>query len=160
MMKRVFAVAAASLVLLAAVAQAQSQRRPQAFDRLAPVSTPSAPPLTCKANKMYACGASGCDVEDHPNGLPVEFELKTAEGKGYLCTYTYCRSFTLMGWRGRPKATGLVWSSQSGSTPPADRTPEYDYTLTIAEDWRSFTLAAPGNGMVSGFTGVCERPAR
>jgi hypothetical protein len=146
----IMAALAASAVVTAGVlagpaAQAQQAER-QAFNRLAPSLAPTAPPLSCQANKMYSCGPAGCDVEDHPTGLPVQLDLKTAEGKGYLCTFTYCRSFTLMGWRGRPKATGLVWSSQSGSTPPGDRIPVYDYALTIAEDWSGFTLAAPGNG--------------
>lgn len=149
-----------ALVLgLIAVAEAQTRRAPQAFDRLTPVVTPGAPALSCQANKLYACGVNGCDVEDHPTGLPVQIDLKTAEGKGYLCTYTYCRSFTWMGWKDRAPLTGLLWSSQSGSTPPYDRKPTYDYTLTIAEGWGSFTLAAEGNGMVSGFTGACKPAA-
>jgi hypothetical protein len=162
MFKRTMMKAIAPLLVLAAFAvvagshaAAQTQQR---FDRLTVVRALDGPPLSCKANKMYSCSAAGCETEDHPTGLPVEFEMKTAEGKGYLCTYTYCRSFTLMGWRGRPAASGLVWSSSSGSTPPADSRPAYDYTLSLAEDWGSFTLAAAGNGAVSGYTGTCSRP--
>lgn len=161
-MKRAWIMAGllASAVLLSApTAEAQQGRGGHAYTRLAPATTPGAPPLSCQATKMYSCGPLGCTVEDHPEGLPVQLDLKTAEGKGYLCTYTYCRSFTLMGWRGRPAATGLVWSSQSGSTPPEDRIPAYDYLLTIADDWRGFTLATPGGGAVSGFTGTCAPPA-
>jgi hypothetical protein len=141
--------------VLAAPALGQSG---QPFARLAPATQAGAPPVSCQATKLFSCGEKGCEVEDHPTGLPVQFELKGAEGKGYLCTYTYCRSFTLMGWRGRPKGTGLTWSSASGSTPPLDKTPDYDFHLTMAEDWKSFTLAGIGNGGVSGYTGQCKKP--
>lgn len=153
-MRIVFFLSLAGLLL---AGQALAQAAP-AHTRLSPATQAGAPPVACKANKMFSCGPSGCEVEDHPSGLPVEFDLKGAEGQGYLCTYTYCRSFTLMGWRGRPKGTGLTWSSASGSTPPLDKTPEYDFHLTMAEDWKSFTLAGIGNGGVSGYTGQCTRP--
>jgi hypothetical protein len=128
-----------------------------AYNRLAPVNTPAAPSLSCQATKLFQCGASGCEVEDHPTGLPVQITLNTARGRGEVCTYTFCSSFTLMGWRGRPQATGLVWAAQSGSNPPADRTPSYSYVLSISEDWQTFTLTSPGNGGVSGYSGACKK---
>ncbi len=158
---KLWAIAAAFAALAAQPALAQ--KRPakpaqQSYTSLVSALTPGAPPLSCQANKMFTCGPSGCEVEDHPTGLPVQFELKGADAKGYLCTYTYCRSFTLMGWRGRPKGTGLTWSSASGSTPPNDKIPDYDFTLTMAEDWKSFTLASIGNGQVGGYSGQCKAP--
>jgi hypothetical protein len=158
---KIWAIAAmcAALAVQPALAQKRPAKpAPQSYTSLTPAITKDAPPVSCQANKMFSCGATGCDVEDHPTGLPVQFELKGADAKGYLCTYTYCRSFTLMGWRGRPKGTGLIWSSASGSTPPNDKIPDYDFTLTMAEDWKSFTLASIGNGQVGGYSGQCKAP--
>lgn len=131
---------------------AQTQQR---YDRLAIATTPGAGPVQCQATKMFSCGAQGCETDDFPDGLPVQMELKTAEGKGYLCTFSYCRSFTLMGWRGRPRASGLTWSSATGSTPPGDKIPGYDFTLTLADNGESFTLVGVGDGKATGYSGDC-----
>lgn len=142
-------------VVLAPTGDAQTR---QSHTRLVPAVTPGAPPLSCKASRAFSCDAAGCETTMEGDGVHVQLDLKTAEGKGYLCTFSYCRSFTLMGWRDRPKATGLVWSSASGSVPPLDRQPIYDFTLSVAENWQSFSLVGTADGKVSGYSGACGAP--
>lgn len=157
-MRRASLTVAAALIAASGFAGVGDAQTRQSHTRLTVAATPGAPPLSCQANKLITCGSSGCEVEEHPSGLPVHIDLKTATGRGYLCTYTYCRSFTLMGWRDRARGVGLTWSSASGSTPPYDKTPTYDYILTVADDAKSFSLISAGNGGFGGYSGACGPP--
>ncbi len=118
-------------------------------------------PLACRADRTLDCGLQTCAADAEAGDLPVELSLNPATGRGELCTYTYCRGFTLLRAPGAPKSlprwSGFTLSQRSGSTGPGSDQPIIDYQLSVAPDGSAFVLVNVDDGRISGWAGPCRR---
>ncbi|MDH3232522.1 MAG: hypothetical protein OEQ29_03280 [Alphaproteobacteria bacterium] len=122
--------------------------------------TPSiagAAPLSCVAAYQTTCEQRVCRTEAVTGA--VRLTLDPARGRGELCTYSYCRAFVLIRYRGDNTSdvvSGLVVSAKRGSVPPRSREPEVDMLLTVDLKKKRFGLTDGSATGLQGWFGRCR----
>ena len=116
--------------------------------------------IACRAERDLFCDLKGC-ASDAGDGFYVTVSYDPAANGGDLCTFTYCRDFTLLRLPGsstKPEdgLLGATRSSASGSMEEQQNTPALDYLLWIAPDHTRFVLFGQGDNLASGWAGACR----
>ena len=123
---------------------------------LAPAVAETAP-LSCVAAYQNSCERRQCRSEAVTGA--VRLTIDPASGRGELCTYTYCRAFVLIRYRGQNTSdvvSGLVVSAKRGSVPPRSREPEVDMLLSVDLKRKRFGLTDGSATGLQGWFGTCR----
>jgi len=116
--------------------------------------------LSCQATHNVGCEGGVCSSTAEDN-IHVTVSVALAAGTGNICTYTYCRDFSLTPAPGETveeavgRWTGFTLSQSRGSTEEHIGRPTIDYQLSISEDRTRFFLGGANNGGFGGWAGAC-----
>ncbi len=115
--------------------------------------------IGCQAKRDLFCDLEGCK-STASDLIYVNLSYDIAKNEGDLCTFTYCRTFTLLLLPGSSESRkdgllGAVRSHAAGSTEELKDKPALDYLLWIAPDQKKFVLFGQGEDASSGWAGAC-----
>ncbi|HRP09860.1 MAG TPA: hypothetical protein PLK37_02385 [Terricaulis sp.] len=122
-----------------------------------------APPedeITCQATHQISCSGDGACASEASDTIYVNFRYSPTTLSGDLCTYTYCRGYTLLpqptaAGQASPPHTGFTLSDRAGSTEDDEGVPLVDFQLSLNAARTQFVLVNVEDGRTGGWAGAC-----